>query len=163
MPVDSKIEVVGVKETIKALRKLDPEHRKEFNRGVKSVVAPMVAAAKSAYPTKPLSGMGRNWTQGASQKFPYEVGKVRSGVKVKVSTRRDTNNVVYISQGTAAGAIFEVAGSKTPGAPFNANLRARNSRVLWPTFDRYQPAIIQGIDDLVRKAEKTVQGEIGYV
>lgn len=160
MPGTAEIEVVGIKETIKALRRLDPEHRKEFNKGVRSVVAPMMAAAKSAYPQLPISGMGRNWQQRGSAKFPYEVGKVRAGVKVKVSTRRNSNSVVYISQGNAAGAIFEVAGTKTPGAPFNVQLRARSSRVLWPTFDRFQPQITQGIGDLVKKAEATVQGMV---
>jgi hypothetical protein len=157
MPVDSRIEVVGVKETIKALRRLDPEQRKEFNRGVKDVLAPMVSSAKSAYPSMPLQGMSRNWTQGANQKFPYDVRKVRTGVKVKISTRRSTDNVVYVSQGNAAGAIFEVAGSKNPGTQFNASLRGRNSRVLWPVFDRFNSSIVEGIDHLVRKAEKTVQ------
>ena len=157
MPVSSSVEVVGVKETIKALRQLDPEHRKEFNRGIRGVVAPMVSAAKSAYPQMPISGMARNWSQGASQKFPYQVGKVKTGVKVKTSTRRDTNSVVYISQGTAAGAIFEVV---REGNPFGRQVRARNSRVLWPTYDRFAPQILLGVGLIVKKAERTVQGMV---
>lgn len=153
MPAAAKIEVVGVKDTIKALRQIDPELRKEFNRSIRGVVAPMIGAAKSSYPFMPLSGMSRSWTQGASQKFPYNLAKVRSGVKVKTSTRRDTNSVVYITQGNVAGAIFEVAGT---GNRFGSNLRARHSRVLWPTFDRYAPQILAGVDGIVRDAEKTV-------
>ncbi len=158
MPVGSHIEVVGVKETIKALRQLDPEHRKEFNRGIKAVVAPMVASAKGSYPEMPLSGMTRNWEQGGRPKFPWVAGSVRTGVKVKTSTRRDKNSVVYISQGTPAGAIFEVV---TTGNALGRNIRARNSRVLWPTYDRFAGQIQSGVGELVANAEKTVQGMVG--
>jgi hypothetical protein len=157
MPAELKAEVVGVKDTIKALRQIDPEHRKEFNRGIRGVVAPMIGAAKSAYPLQPMSGMSRSWTQGAAQKFPWEASKVRSGVKLKIATRRNANSVVYISQGNVAGAIFEVAGT---GNRFGSNLRGRNPRVLWPTYERYAPQILKGVDAIVRKAEKTVQGKV---
>ena len=157
MPVQSSVEVAGVKEVIKALRAVDPELKKEFVRQAKSAVAPMVASARAAYPQMPLSGMGRNWQQGGRQKFPWELSKVRSGVKVKTSTRRDKNSVVYVSQGTPAGAIFEVA---TTGNRFGANLRATNSRVLWPAYDRHASEINQGIEKIVREAEKVVQGMV---
>ena len=160
MPLGVQTEVVGVKETIKALRRVDPEFRKEFNRAAKAIVAPMVAEAKGLYPQLPLSGMARSWTPKAFSIFPWQVSKVRSSVKVKTSTRRDKNSVVYISQGTPAGAIFEVAGTKTPGAPFNANLRARSSRVLWPTYERYAPEIRVGVLKIIKDAEKTVQGMV---
>jgi len=160
VPVGVHTEVVGVKETIKALRRVDPEFRKEFNRAAKAIVAPMVAEAKGLYPQLPLSGMARFWSQNGASKFPWDVRKVRAGVKVKTSTRRDKNSVLYVSQGNPAGAIFEVAGTKTPGAPFNASLRARSDRVLWPTFDRHAPQIQAGVALLVKKAEKTVQGMV---
>lgn len=153
----AEIEVVGVKDVIKALRKLDPEFRKEFNRGIKDVVAPTIAAAKGAYPAMPLSGMSRAWVQGAAQKFPWDAAKVRQGVKVKVSTRRNSNSVVYITQANPAGAIFEVAGE---GNRFGANLRSRNSKVLWPAYDAHAQQIAEGVDKLVRAAEKTVQGMV---
>lgn len=154
MPGSASIEVVGVKDTIKALRQLDPELRKQFNRDIKGVVAPMVAAAKAGYPVLPMSGMARQW----AGRLPWDAGKVRQGVKVKTSTRRNANSVVYVTQGTAAGAIFEVV---TQGNTFGRNLRARNPRVLWPTYDRYAGKIEAGVGDIVRDAEKAVQGMVG--
>lgn len=154
MPGSASIEVVGVKDTIKALRQLDPELRKQFNRDIKKVMAPMVASAKAGYPVLPLSGMARNW----SGKFPWDYGKVKQGVKVKTSTRRNANSVVYVTQGTAAGAIFEVA---TQGNAFGRNLRGRNQRVLWPTYDRHAASIEAGVGGIVRDAEKAVQGMVG--
>jgi len=43
-------QVAGVQDAIKALRKIDPELRKQFNRDVKQIVAPVVDAAGRAYP-----------------------------------------------------------------------------------------------------------------
>lgn len=155
---ESSIEVLGVKETLKALRELDPQLRRQFDRDIKAVVAPMVSAAKGSYPSRPgwdiLSGMARNWSQGGSRKFPWNVSAVRAGVKVKTSARRNANSVVYISQANAAGAIFEVAGT---GNEFGANLRARHAPVLWPTYDRYAAEIEAGVADIVREAEKIVE------
>ena len=157
MPVYSRIEVAGVREVVKALRSVDPELKKQFVKDAKGVVAPMVAEAKSLYPALPLSGMARSWTPKAFSIFPWQQSKVRSGVKVKTSTRRDKNSVVYVSQGEPAGVVFEaVSNNKRLGA----NLRARSDRVLWPTADRHLPQINQGIEKIVREAEKVVQGMV---
>ena len=53
-------QVIGVEETIKELRRIDPEFRKEFNRGARAVLAPTIAQIKSAYPQLPLSGWRRS-------------------------------------------------------------------------------------------------------
>jgi hypothetical protein len=144
---------VDIKETIRDLRRLEPETAKEFIRGAKAAVAPMVADAKGAYPETPLSGMAREW----SGKFPWQASAVRRGVKVKTSTRKNKNSVVYVTQATAAGAIFEVAGTRNPASIFARNLRQRSGRVLWPAYDRHAAQIQGDIKALVIEAEKTVQ------
>lgn len=158
MPTTIKTEVVGVKDTIKALRQVDPEFRKQFNKAAKDIVAPMVAEAKGLYPQLPLSGMARPWTPKTFSIFPWQVNKVRSGVKVKTSTRRNKNAVLYVSQGEPAGVLFEtVSNSK----PLGANIRSRSPRVLWPTAEKHTPRINDGIEKLVKEAEKVVQGMVG--
>lgn len=157
MPASIKTEIVGVKDTIKALRQVDPEFRKQFNRAAKDVVAPMVAEAKGLYPQLPLSGMARPWTPKAFSIFPWQVSKVRSGVKVKTSTRRNKNAVLYVSQGNAAGVLFETVSSSKP---LGANIRSRSDRVLWPTAEKHTPRINDGIAKLVKEAEKVVQGMV---
>jgi hypothetical protein len=65
---------------------------------------------------------------------------------------------LYVSQGTPAAVVFEtVSDSK----PLGTNIRARHSKVLWPTAEKHAPKIAQGIDEIVRQAEKTVQGMVG--
>jgi hypothetical protein len=153
MPVSTDIEVKGVKETIKELRKIDPEFRKQFNKAAKDVAAPMVAEAKSLYPQLPLSGMSRAWTPKAFSIFPWQVNKVRTATKLKVSTRRDKNSVLYISQGNPAGVLFETIST---GNQLGANIRSSSPRVLWPVYEKHAPRINEGVEKIVREAEKTV-------
>ena len=153
MPATITAEVVGVKETIKALRRIDPEIRKQFNRDIKAVVAPLVADAKSKYPTIPLSGMARAW----GNVFPWQVSRVRSSVKVKTSTRRGASSVVYVSQGSPAGVVFETV---TAGNDLGRNIRARSPKVLWPAADRHAGEIQAGVAQIVRDAEKVVAGMV---
>ena len=144
---------VDVKETIKALRRLEPEAAKEFRQGIKEVVAPMVADARSAYPELPLSGMARSW----AGRFPWSQPAVARGVKVKTSTRRGGNSAVYITQGSPAGAIYELAGT---GNTFGRNLRAKNQKVLWPAYDRNAAQIQSGVETVIKRAEQTVYGMV---
>jgi len=130
----------------------------ESNRAAKDVVAPMVAEAKSLYPQLPLSGMARPWTPKSFSIFPWQVAKVRSGVKVKTSTRRNKNAVLYVSQGEPAGVLFETVSNNKP---LGTNIRARSDRVLWPTADKHAPRINAGIEKIVAEAEKVVQGMVG--
>jgi len=157
MPAAAGVQVIGVEETVKELRKVNPEYRKEFNRGIKTVLAPMVAAAKSGYPDLPLSGMARSWNQGGRQLLPWSAANARKGVKVKTRTSRGTKSVVRVQQMDPAAAIFEVAGT---GTRLGRNLRARNPRVLWPAYDRFAYQINAGVIAIVRKAEAQVQGRI---
>jgi len=157
MPVQSNIEVVGVKDTLKELRRLDPELRKEFTRQIKSVVAPMVMNARAAYPTLPISGMARAWSQEGATKFPWNAQKARSGVKVKTSTRKNQNAVVYVTQANPAAAIYELA---TAGNSLGRGIRSRNPRVLWPAYDKQAAQILAGVRQIVTDAERTIGGRM---
>jgi hypothetical protein len=57
----ASIEIVGAKEAIKALGKIDKDLRKQFNADAKQIAQPLVSLAGSRYPDTPLSGMNRNW------------------------------------------------------------------------------------------------------
>lgn len=156
--IDMKTEVKGAKEAIISLRKIDPEYRKDFNREAKNIASPLVADAKSLYPEMPLSGMAKLWTSNGRELLPWTVSKVRSGVKLKTSTRKNASSVIYITQANPAGAIFEVAGKANPGKTFNKNLRAKIGFVLWPTADKHLPDVQRGIvklvDDVMEKVDR---------
>jgi len=160
MTATARTEFVGGAAAIKALKSIDPEYRKDFNRQARSIVAPLLAEAKGAYPQMPLSGMKYKWTDKRGRTLlPWTVSKVRAGVKFKTSTRRNKSAVLYVTQSDPAGAIFEVAGKANPGTRFNSNLRNREPRVLWPTAEKHLPQVERGLSDLVRDVIKRVNQE----
>ena len=156
MSISAGVSVTGTKEVLLALRQIDPEMRKQFDRDAKQIAAPIVEAAKQDYPEKSLSGMARNWSQRGRQLFPYTQSAARRGVSVKVSTAKKNQSVIKITQRNPAASIIEVAGSarRNPkGDRFNANIAAKAgqpSRVMWPSADRHLPQVVAAIEDLVR-------------
>ena len=160
MTATARTEFVGGAAAIKALKSIDPEYRKQFNRDAKSIVAPLITEAKAGYPQMPLSGMKYNWTDARGRTLlPWTIAKVRSGVKFKTSTRRNKSAVLYVTQSNPSAAIFEVAGLANPGTNFNSNLRTRTPRVLWPTAEKHLPQVEQGLSDLVRNVMRRVNEE----
>jgi len=141
---------VDAKETIKSLRQLEPEAAKEFKAGVAAAVAPTIADARANYPAMPLSGMARAWSGG----FPWVQASVGRGLKPKVSTRRQGNSVIYISQTSKAGTAFELG--RADYGRLGPQLRKRYGRVLWPAYDRHAAQIEQDIAALIKKAEQTI-------
>jgi len=72
MTATASIDIVGAKEAIKALGKIDKDLRKQFNADAKQIAQPLVFLAASRYPDTPLSGMSRTWTQVGKKLFPYK-------------------------------------------------------------------------------------------
>ena len=160
MPAQLTSEVVGVKDTIKQLRQLDPELRKQFNRDIKAALAPVISKVKASYPRMPLSGMVNEWTpnlEAGYTIFPWTISKVKSGLTVKTSPRKNKNAVVYISQANPGAVLFETVGL---GNELGRNIRTVSPRLLWPIVDEMTPAIIKGVDEIVVLAERTVQGKV---
>jgi hypothetical protein len=161
MPAATKIEIVGVKDTIKELRRIDPEFRKQFNRDMKSALNPVVDSIRSKYPRLPLSGMAREWTPNLEKGytiFPWDWSKVRRGVTLKTSTRKNKNSVVYISQANPAGILFETI---TLGNELGRNIRTVAPRAMWPTVDAMRGEINDAVGQIVVHVEGIVQGRIG--
>jgi mRNA-degrading endonuclease RelE of RelBE toxin-antitoxin system len=160
MTVNTRTEIVGAKEAIKALRKIDPELRKQFNRDAKQIVQPIIDDAKNRYPQQLLSGMTRKWTQRGNQKFPYDVRKAQRGLKFKADTSRRAGSVIRVTQTDPAAAIIEFAG-KNPN-PLGTQLDAfgRASRFLWPAAERQLPKVQAEMEKAVLDAVRKVAKEL---
>jgi hypothetical protein len=160
MSVTASTEIVGAKDAIKALRKLDPELRKQFNRDVKQIVAPIVDDAKNAYPQQMLSGMERNWTQRNNQKFPYNAKRARAGVKHKIDTRRDARSVIKVQQTDPAATIIEFAGKNRNPLGTALNQFGRVARFMWPAAQRnlrqVETEMTRSVMDAVRQVQKEI-------
>jgi len=140
MPVDVK----GVKETIKALRKFDPELLKEMNSEIKSVMVPLRDKARG-YAPSPVPGNLYGWnentvgkkitaknsafrtfnTEGRLRLFPlYDYQTVVKGIYYsQAPSKRNRNGwraLYFVANRSAAGAIYETAGRKNPGGDPNS-------------------------------------------
>ena len=163
MPVNTSVELVGVQDAIKALRKIDPELRKQFNRDAKNIAEPVLNKARQDYPELPLSGMARNWKDKSGRPiFPWNANKARRGLRVKIDTSRKSTNVIYLQQADRAGAVFESAGRRSddPLARLLGPLRAHNTRVLGPALNDQQGAVERGFERLARDTMRQVQQEL---
>lgn len=163
MAVDTRIELIGVQDAIKALRKIDPELRKQFNRDAKAIAEPVLNKARQDYPELPLSGMARNWKDKSGRPiFPWNANKARRGLRVKIDTSRKSTNVIYLQQADRAGAVFEAAGRRSdhPLGRLLGPLRAHNTRVLGPALDDQRGAVERGFERLARDTMRQVQQEL---
>jgi hypothetical protein len=110
MSASVTIQVVGVKDTINALKKIDPQLQKDFRIKANEIAQPAINAAKDVYTQVPLSGMAYKWSSRGRLVFPFKVDKAKSGVKLRIDTRRNAVGVILIEQKDPATAIFETAG-----------------------------------------------------
>jgi hypothetical protein len=152
-------EIEGVKETIKALRRIDPELRKEFNAKYKDAVSPMTNAAKAIYDDQRFpSGTKRTWAPGGRKIFPLTAAKAKTGVKPKINTSYRGGTALYVMQANPAAAVFDIAGRSTGlGSAFSAKFGRDPSRVMWPVAERHEKQVKKNVEELVKETTKTVQ------
>lgn len=111
MTVSAQVDMVGVKDTIRALGSIDRELVKEFKAQAAEIAAPAIRAAQAEYRRVPLSGMERKWQGGRI--FPFNVGKAQKGVRFRLDYRRNAIGILNIEQRDAGAAVFETAGRAT--------------------------------------------------
>jgi hypothetical protein len=158
----TRIEVVGAKDTLKALNRIDKQLRKQFNADAKEVAKPAIEEAQRNYVQMPLSGMARKWNANGRQVFPYDRAKAVKGVQIKVDTSRKSSNAIAIQQKDPGTAIFESAGRKNENRLGNSlgPLAPGRTRVLGPSVLRKRGEVERQMRQLVLEASKRVQEEI---
>lgn len=130
------VEVKGVIELRKALRKYAPDLAKQLNQDLGMALKPIVKKSRSYLPTN--DQMISNWvgTGGREEgRFPqYDQAIAKRGVVYKTTptkrNRRGFKNVITIFNKTAAGAIYETAGRKTPTSRFVQNINGKTYGVM---------------------------------
>jgi hypothetical protein len=160
-------EIEGVKEAVRALRKIDPAMRKTFNANVKAVVAPMTQAMQSNYDDARFpSGTKRKWgTQAVGAKArkinPLTAAAARRGVRVKIDTSRKSGAAFTVMQTNPGAAIFDMAGNGTPlGRAFSAKFGRSSSRVMWPNAEVHLPDVRENLVELIQEIEQDISREL---
>lgn len=160
MSLSATIEVAGVKDTINALRAIDPSLQKEFKADAISIAQPAVTAAQAVYTQVPLSGMQYKWSSRGRRLFPFTVDRAVKGVRVKFDSRRNAVGVILIEQKDPAAAIFETAGRG------NANrlgdslgfVGAGRTRLIGPAVYKARRGIEQAMVAMITKTQTEIQG-----
>ena len=161
MSATTTIQVVGVKETINALKNIDPQLQKDFRTSANEIAAPAIKAAQEMYSAVPLSGMAYNWTSpGRDRKnFPFSVAKAKSGVKLRIDTRRGAVGVILIEQKDPAAAIFETAGRANANKLGNqlGFVGAGRTRFIGPAVYRARRGIEAEMEKMILETAQTVR------
>ncbi len=161
MTVNTTIQVSGVKETINALKKIDPQLQKDFRAQAKEIAEPAIKAAQDMYTQVPLSGMAYNWTsKGRDRKnFTFSVAKAKSGVKLRIDTRRGAVGVILIEQKDPAAAIFETAGRANSNKLGNqlGFVGAGRTRLIGPAVYKARRGVEAEMEKMILDTARTVR------
>ena len=161
------VSVVGIKEALKQINKIDPKLRRAITKEYKSIVDPIVKSAQSAYPElPPMSG----WARPYKSLGAWDAGKVKKGVQAKVNTRKarnrnlakgaeyETIGTFIVYQKTGWGSIFDMAGRKS-SSPMVEVLNDRfgkASRSMWPAYEQNKEPIDRQMEALVKQVMNEV-------
>jgi hypothetical protein len=162
MPASASIELVGVKQTINSLRKIDPQLQKDFKADATAIAQPAINAGKAVYRDVPLSGMQYKWAQNGRKIFPFVPGKAANGVKMRFDTRRNAVGVILIEQKDIAAAVFETAGRANSNKLGNALgfVSAGRTRLIGPAVYKARRGIEAEMTKMIAKTMRVVQSEI---
>ena len=153
MVASSTVTVVGVKDAMRELQKIEPDLATRIKKDFKDIVKPVVGDARSQVVNLPLSGFRRNWKAG--KLLPWSQSAVSRSIIARYSNRRSGNSlaVFSVTMKSPAGTIFDIAGRKSAnrlGAALDS-LYGRASRLMWPTYERHANQVNKNMADLVEK------------
>ena len=113
MVASSTVTVVGVKDAMRQLQKIEPDLAKQIKKDFKEIVKPVVGDARSQVLNLPLSGFRRNWKAG--KLLPWSQSAVSRSIIARYSNRRRGNSlaVFSVTMKSPAGTIFDIAGRKS--------------------------------------------------
>jgi hypothetical protein len=147
MPVEFGTEVVGVKEALRELGKLDKDLARQLRKEARKIMQPIVKDAQREIPSRALSGWDGKWTSKKTgvQLLPWDAGTARSFVKAKTTTKKPKEfqgvvrdlAVFYVSWAGGVNMLFDMAGRKN-NSVMAANLTGKfgpPSRIMWPAAE----------------------------
>lgn len=162
MAVTAKTELVGLRDTVRALNKIEPGLRRQFTQQASQIAEPAIREVQKNYVRVPLSGMERRWADRGRRIFPFDVNRARRGVRLKVDAARNTVAVISIEQRDPGAAVFESAGRATrnPLGEALGPLKPNHTRILGPSVFRRRDQITSEMDRLIRGMIDRVQREV---
>ena len=146
MVASASVTIVGIKETLRELQKIEPALAKQIKADYKKVVATLVADIKSTIQPAPLSGFRRNWTDERGRKIgPWDQQAVIKSIVPKFSNRRRGSLAVFsVVMKSPFGAVADMAGRANDPKTNQGVVMIRAlsskfgkpSRGMWPAYER---------------------------
>lgn len=175
--IETKVEMVGVKEALKALNDIDKKARRQVTKDYAQIVSTVVQEARQTTPADPpLSGMQYSWNARAvAPIFPWNNAKSDRAIKPFVSGKRPRRYGAYVSDLVAFGIkwtspdalTMEFAGKgSVPTERGKQMVRELNrrygtpGRVLWKAYERHADEVLRETTKLVKRVMEQVQKEI---
>jgi len=178
MTAETKIEVVGLKDSLRVLQEYNKSLRRQITKDYKYIVNDVVQELQMEVPVDvPISGFARRWTtKSGFQMLPWKGGLAQKSVKPYVSGKKPkefngvTRNLAVfgIKWQNARATLFDLSADyKTPqGRNMVHGLTSKfgkPSRAMWPTFTRYEADITSKMRDLVDHVTKAANEELRKV
>jgi hypothetical protein len=167
MPASFSTQVLGAKEAVRSLNKIEPGLRKQFARDATRIAQPAIIEARRRYKTigwgnTKVRGLSRNWSQAERPLLPYNAAKASRNVKVKLEGNRRKTAVILIEQRDAGTAILESAGRKTNNALGTALgfIKPTTTRVLGPALYSKKKQVTGEMEKAMLEVVRRVQKEL---
>ena len=160
----NSIEVVGLKDALAELNKIDKKLRRSITTDFKKIVDPVLVEARRNIPTDaPLSGMARKWTgKSGAELMHWEASKVNknlkaftSGKKVREAPGGHRQNLATfgIRWGGPQATLFDMA--RTGRLSRQLQIRFGDpSRVIWRAYEQQKEIVNSEIFELVNRVMK---------
>ena len=164
----------------KSLRKFTPDLAKALPKEIAAALKPITKSAKGYLPDDGQVLSGWLARDGAAARFPsYNARIVKSGIGYKTTpskpNRRGFRSLARVFNKTAAGAIYETMGRKTPQSRFVQNQESKyksqmkgrdkmEGRALFRAYDenngKAREAVLDAIENAAKKlnARASVKG-----
>jgi hypothetical protein len=163
------VEVRGGLALRKALRNFTPDLAKQLPTEMALALKPVVKAARGYAPAQGQILSGWQPKESVTARFPtYNAALVKRGIGYKTTpskpNRRGFRSLARLFNKTAAGAIYETAGRKTPDSTFVKNLNNKYSstmkgdgkmqgRVLYRAYEEDQGKARTGVLKAIEKTK----------
>jgi len=175
MSAEARVEIVGLKEALRALNKIDRSMRLQVTKDYKEIVAPVVADIKSEIPLKPpMSGWAYQFKGNSGANVLPWKGNERAMVKPYISGKKPksfggfTSNlgVFGIRWNAPAATMFDMSHTSHSEhgtsmiQTLNMRYGSNKSRVMYKNWERHQAMVERGMENLVKRIMERVQKEL---
>jgi len=159
--MSTSVEVLGLKEALKELNRINPSLRRQITRDFKQIVKPVITQAETMLPSgAPLSGMARPWAgKSGADIMSWLDDRVKKNLKAFTSGKavrdapsgfRQNLGIFGIRWAGPQATIFDMAAEGTLGTNLT-NTYGQPSRVLYRAYNAASGDVERQVTDLVNK------------